>query len=181
MRLVREGNFYTNDIVEIRGCLGIEDSRELKVNGRPPLSLDTLQHTILLILANFARYVALRAQAPGKHAPAFLSVKSIVAIIDELTGTEGSLAGRWPGLTFVDVYRSVSELRGFLFKAHGNPNLLESGPRGAGYRVSTPAANLILNGGQEPKGTTWAALFDRVLFPKGGGSGDDQLEARKCG
>ena len=71
----------------------------------------------------------------------------------------------------------MSELRGLFHKAHGNPNLIESGPRKAGYRLSTPADNIILNDSQEPKGTAWAALFDSVLFPKGEVQGMNQDEA----
>jgi hypothetical protein len=103
---VREADAFTNDVVEIRGRLGAEDNRELKINGRPPLKLDHREHSVLLILAYFARYVAEGSRASKKRLSAFVPVNSIVAIIDKLTSAGGSLSGRW--LYPVDVEIRVS-------------------------------------------------------------------------
>src|SRR5207248_1274588 len=37
---IHNGNFFTNDRVEVRGRLGTEDNREMKINGIPPLNLE---------------------------------------------------------------------------------------------------------------------------------------------
>jgi hypothetical protein len=159
---LRDGDFFTNDVVEIRGRIGSKDNRDLKINGRPSFKLDRREHTVLLILAHFARYAARAKQAGKKQLASFLPVSAIVATLIRLTDEGGLLAGRWPYPTYTDVYRCVNKLRSRLLKAGFNSNFIESN-RGAGYRISTPVTNLILGGSQEASEKFWATLLDSAL------------------
>lgn len=160
---IRKMEYFTNDIVEVRGRLGKEDNRQLRINGQPPVKLDRREHTVLLILAYFGRYISDPARASKKHLPAFMPVSAIVGIIDKLTAGGGPLAGLWPYPVDLDVHRCIGSLREVLLESGWNRKLIESGQRGAGYRVSTLASNLFLDEGQEDWEAFWAALFDAVL------------------
>ena len=162
---VRNGDFLTNDVVEICGRLGTDDHRALRINGGPSLKLDRREHAVLLILYHFALHVAETSRGVEKLRAAFLPVNSILAIVLKLTADGGLLAGRWPYPIETDIYKCVNKLRHRVEGAGLNPNLMESARhRGAGYRISTPVNNLILNSGQEPtERLFWRNLFDQVV------------------
>jgi len=160
---MRQEDLLTSDIVEIRGRLGTEDSRELKINGWPPLKLGRREHLVLTVLAQFARYRAQAPQTGRRHLSGFLPVSIIVGVIDQLTGDGGPLSGLWPTPMELDVHRCVGKLRGRLQAASLNPLLIESGQRGAGYRLSTPAGNVVVEDGQAPPKSSWAAFFESVV------------------
>jgi hypothetical protein len=165
---VPTGDFLTIDIVEIRGRLGSDDNRELKINGQPPLRLERREHAILLILGWLAKCAALPPKAGRKPLPAFLPAKVIVQIILRLTAEGGPLAGLWVSPCELDIYRSVNELRRRLRERGFNPKLIESGQRKTGYRLSTPVSHIILNAAEVPREGFWAELFGVVLGGQGG-------------
>jgi hypothetical protein len=146
---IRDGDISTNDVVDTRGRLGTQDSRDLKINGRPPLKLDRREHLVLSVLAQFARYVAEAARADKGQLSAFLAVSAIVPIVFNLTRAGGSLFVLWPAPIESDVFRNINKTESRLRSGGFNLNLIESGHRGTGYRPSTPLDNLILEAGQE--------------------------------
>jgi len=168
----RGEDFLTVDRVEIRGRLGTNDHRELKINNMSPIRLDRREHAVLLILAWLARCAVLAPATSKKPLPAFMPVKTIVAIIDRLTAERGPLAGRWPYAMETDIYRWVNKLRRRLKERGLNPNLIESGQRLAGYRISTPVGRIILDATEQRAEKFWADLFDSVLHVPGG-SGEE--------
>jgi hypothetical protein len=117
----------------------------------------------LLILANYARYVSLRSQNVAKNPSAYLPAAAVAMIIGAMNAEGKPLSGLWPYPTDTDVHRSVSKLRGKLSRARLNASLIESGPRGAGYRLSAPMNNLHLP--EEPANweELWVGLFDAAL------------------
>ncbi|MGD0258900.1 MAG: hypothetical protein ABSD29_03655 [Verrucomicrobiota bacterium] len=169
---IRSGDYLTIDVVEIRGRLGTNDHRELKINTKPPIKLNRREHTLLLILAWLAKCAATASKAGRNQLPAFLPVKAILDIILKLTAEGGLLAGRWPYPIESDIYRCVAKLRRRLRERGFNPNLIESGQRLAGYRLSTPVSNIVLDAAAEPPEKFWAGLFDSVLGARGG-SGEE--------
>jgi hypothetical protein len=158
------GHFATNDILEVWGSLGAEENRAWRVNDKLPQDLQAGEHTVLLILANFGRYVFDPARAAKKHLPLFLPVKSIMAILDDLTAEGRPLFGRWDNPTYANVYRWVSQLRAKLNAPGGSRDLLQTGPRGDGYRISTPPLNLILDDSQEDWRAFWFPVLDAALL-----------------
>jgi len=160
---IHAGDSVTIDVVEIRGRLGTQDHRELKINYKPPLRLDRREHTLLLILAWLAKCADTRSKKGGKQLPAFIPVKAILAIILALTAEGGLLAGRWPYPIEADVYRCISKLRRRLREQGFNPKLIESGQRTAGYRLSTPVNRILVFPADESTVRFWAGLFDPVL------------------
>lgn len=139
------GEFLTNDKVEIRGLLGTNDNRELRINSKPPIRLDRREHAILVILARRAKNNAAVAHTGRNPVPSFVSAKAFVAIIQKFISKEGPLAGLWPYPDETDIYRSVHRLRSYLLEQGFNPNLIESGQKGAGYRLSTPPENIRIS------------------------------------
>ncbi|HOX55994.1 MAG TPA: hypothetical protein P5205_03060 [Candidatus Paceibacterota bacterium] len=167
------GDFATVDKVEIRGQLGTTEQRALKINGKPPLSLNLREHLVLLILGWLAKCSA-KAAASGKgQFPDYLPVGVIVKVILTLTAEGGPVSGRWRVPCELDVYRCVAKLRRRLRELGFSPNLIESGQRLAGYRLSTHVNNIILAVATEQQEKFWANLFQDVL----GGGGVSREEA----
>src|ERR1043165_5982728 len=140
---VQKGAFVTNDIVIVLGRLGTLDHREVRINGNPPLKMERRLHAMLVIWAQFARYASEARQAGREHMPTFLPVKPMLEVIKRLSGVGGPLAGQWRAPTADDVHRLVGKLRDLLEEAGLNRNLIESGPPGTGYRISSLPSTLI--------------------------------------
>src|ERR1043166_743083 len=156
---IHAGHFATNDILEVWGSLGAKENRAWRVNDKLPQDLQAGEHTVLLILANFGRYVFDPARAGKKHLPLFLPVKSIMAILDDLTAEGRPLFGRWENPTYANVYRWVSQL---------GARLNAPGARGGDVdRISPPPLNLILDDSQEDWRTFWFPVLDAALLAPG--------------
>lgn len=175
--LICKGDFLTNDIVEIRGRLGSDDRRDLTINGQIPLRLEFREHVILLVLGWLSKCAALPPKPGRSPLPTSAPAKVIVEVLDVLTAEKGPLAGYWNYPSDLDIFRSVSKLRRRLRKRGFNPNLIQSGPRNVGYRLSTPASQIIVRVVDEPWAGFWAQLFD-ALFGGRGGSGEASSRSR---
>ena len=169
------GDYLTFDRVEIRGRVGTDENREVKINFKPPVRLDRREHAVLTMLARLARCAAIAAKTGGKPLPAFLPVRVMVAIIDGFCRPGGRLAGRWPYPMEADIHRTVHKLRGRLGDLGFNPNLIESGQRFAGYRLSTPPSKISVDPAED---AFWTALFYAVLRAQAQrGSGEEGAAA----
>lgn len=115
----------TNSIVRIAG------RQHPSVNGKP-LKLTLHAFTVLLLLA--ARAI----ESPGD----FFSTEDIVKEIETRGDLLGELELSWQKPTGGEVHSAVSALRKTLAKQRLNRNLIESVP-GKGYRLSTPAMNIV--------------------------------------
>ena len=129
---VREGDYWSNDIVELRGDLRKSGSWELKINGAKPLKLNRRSAMVFRILASYALLPG-KQNRKSKRRP--LPVAIIVEAILSLTADGTALAGFWPSPSETDVHRTVYKIRGRL-RQEGHSILIESGPRMAGYRIS---------------------------------------------
>jgi DNA-binding response OmpR family regulator len=135
-------DFATNDIV--RASL----RQAPRVNGRP-LDLGTHGLTLLLLLAARAK----RIQGD------FLSTEEIVLALEHERRTLGAMRMSWETPTKASVYSAVTEIRAALEKNGLNGNLIEL-VTGKGYRLSTPAMNIIIDApGSDGLGElTWKSL-----------------------
>jgi len=137
---IRKQGLKTNDIIVIAGDQDGAKKRELTINGADPLQLERREFVFLLVLA-------LERKAGG----GYLSVKEILDRIQEKNiqsnAKEGLDAdeGFWPYPTPADIYTLVSGLRGKLTVLGHAADLIENGLRGAGYRLSTRAANVSVS------------------------------------
>jgi len=161
----------------IHGGLGAKDHCELRVNDEPPIRVERREHTLLLILAWFAKCSAAASQEGPNALPPFLPAKVIAEIVYRLTLGGGPLAGRWPYPTADDIYHSANEIRGLLDRRGLNRTLIETGERPSGYRLSTPARNITLKDAG-PSQKFWATMFASVL-PSRGGSAEENSGSEK--
>jgi hypothetical protein len=162
---VREGGYMSNDILELGGALNKPATWGLAVNGGKPFKLQRRPFLLLGILFAFG----LRLDQPtDKSKRRFLPTETIADAIERLTAESSPFAGFWQFPTANEVHRTVHKFREKLRKA-GNSMLVESGDRGAGYRISVPQANLVLNEGAAVFGT---ALREVMKLPRQGGSGE---------
>ena len=139
-------NLLTNDIVKISG------RQPPRVNGKP-LALKTHARTVLLFLATQA------IDHPGDY----FSTDDIVLAIERRGRALGELKMSWNQPTPGQIFSAVSQLRSALGKNRLNENLVES-VRGKGYRLSTPAMNILYD---FPGGENLARLSEGP-FPRGG-------------
>ena len=139
---LRKERLRANDVVVLRGSVGPQDTRELLVNGHDPIRLKRREFLFMQVLAN-------ERQAGG----GFLSVHELVERIQAETNRINKTnkrvdaqtdpnEGFWVTPTAEDLYTIVFDLRAKLRAAGLNDELIENGPRGKGYRLSTPAANI---------------------------------------
>lgn len=150
-------DFATNDIVRA------SVRQAPRVNGRP-LELGTHGLTLLLLLAGRAK------KAQGD----FLSTEEIVQALDYERRTLGEMGISWETPTKGSVYSAVAEIRMMLLKSGLNGNLIEL-VSGKGYRLSTPAMNIIIDApGADGLGRLTLKPFD-------GGNGDSlPADRRPC-
>lgn len=119
-------DFLTNDIVKLRG------RQAPRVNGRP-LKLSTHGQTLLLLLA--ARAV----KYPGDY----FTAEDLVLAIERGRRILGDLRLSWDRPTPGHVYSAISNVRAALQKRKLNEALVER-VTGKGYRLSTPAMNVVI-------------------------------------
>ncbi|PWU21227.1 MAG: hypothetical protein C5B50_02250 [Verrucomicrobia bacterium] len=151
--------------LEIRGRPGIGDQCEVRINKAPIIVLQGRERLVFLVLARFAKWLAAASPADRKSLPLFIRAKVIAEILDKLTTADGPMPGRrWRYPMDVDVHRSIGELRGLL---KTNSNLIETGPRPAGYRLSPRINQIILKDAGLPE-KYWSAMFNSQLRKRGG-------------
>jgi hypothetical protein len=142
--------YLTNDIVEIYGGFDRNAFRELRVNGRS-VRLDRSQYLLLRTLVRHARKNWRRNSRLQSDSERFLPVDEILREIDRLKAAHPKLGDVWNDATFTTIHHVVGKLRDKLTKAKLNKFLLESGPGGAGYRISTRPGNITLHPGNGEK------------------------------
>jgi len=141
--LVAEG-YKTNDRVDLSGGLGRNMLKRARVSGAPPIYLDQRQFLVLFILVcHGLTQKGLPAPFPVLGAP-FLSGAVILKGIDRFQELAGASLSVLANAIDADIARVVYALREKLRKNGLNPNLIETGPRGTGYRLSTPPANVTV-------------------------------------
>lgn len=119
--------YLTNDIVNISW------HQPPRVNGRP-LKLSTHGLTALLLLAERA------VEFPGDYVP----TEDIILAIEKGKRLLGNLKMSWNNPTPNQVHAAVNNVRRAIRKTGLNPDLVES-VQGKGYRLSTPAMNIVIN------------------------------------
>jgi hypothetical protein len=145
IREITEAGFLTNDIVQLTGGFGKEDTRQMKINGQPAIKLDRREFAVMLVLAKHA--VSTRVSPDDRPQRVYLPVKQILAEVDKLNKAPKESATdfwfwRYPSAD--DVRRCISRLRKRIHEVGGNERLIESAPqRGGGYRLSTAWWNVI--------------------------------------
>lgn len=130
MKPLRAGNYPTNDLVYLQCDLRGGVNGTLYVNGLEPIDLRPKQIVVLLLLVQCM--------------PEYMSAEDIAQLVtterDRLLLKEGCcpLEQWWRYPVAEDVRRAVCQVRTALKRRKGNQNLIESGPRGLGYRIGTP-------------------------------------------
>ena len=142
---LQEHGYMTNDWVHVSGGFKAPE-RHLKINGRPKIHLTKAEFFLFLILAAHGRSLqglsAPRQIMGGK----FLGAEDIIRAVDAWRIVEPRLTSFWTQATFNDVHRAVSELRKKIRLSGGNPNIIETGPKGEwGYRLSTSPFNVTID------------------------------------
>ena len=120
-------DYLTNDIVNIHW------HQPLRVNGRP-LKLSSHGRTLLLLLA------ARATEFPGDCMP----TEDIIAALVRGKRLLGDLRMSWNNPTHAQVHSAVRDVRLALEKNKLNTALVEL-VSGKGYRLSTPAMNVVIN------------------------------------
>ena len=146
IREITEAGFLTNDIVQLTGGLGKEDTRQMKINGLPAIKLDRREFGVMLVLAKHA--VSTRHLLDRPPQPVYLAINDILDEVENLNkarGKSGMDPEFWRDPSAEDVRRCVFSLRKKIREAGGNERLVESAPqRGGGYRLSTAWWNVIV-------------------------------------
>ena len=136
-------HYLTNDLVEIVGDFSDPD-REFKLNGRTIPGLDQRESIVIRKLAENSAALQKLSEPEALEASTFVSVKDILAEIKAMRDDGRLTDEQWPYPGAEDVHKAVARLRESIRSVHGNQFLIESGPRGAGYRLSTPSANVLI-------------------------------------
>ena len=140
---IMENNYLTNDIIDIRGGFN-SVIRELKINGRIILELDQREFAVARLLAEYSLALGRSPDPAAAELTTFLPVKRMLAEIERMREAGQILFAQWRTPMETDVHRAVSRLRKNIAAAKGNPNLIETGPHLAGYRLSTPWKNISI-------------------------------------
>ncbi len=120
-------HFRTNDVVRVTGL------QSPRVNGKA-LDLSTHGLTLFLLLAERAK------AAEGD----FVSSDDIIKALQAGQRVLGHMKMSWDSPSKAAIYTAVSDLRRVLRKSRLNENLIELA-NGKGYRLSTPAMNIIID------------------------------------
>jgi hypothetical protein len=131
--------YATNDLVTLQGSFHA-GQKELRVNGAA-FDLDLREFLFLYVLGR--RLLKLAAEEDAA-ASSFLTIKEILDDIKAVRVEQRIPEDRWRYPVPEDIRRVVNSLRNKITAAKGNENLIESGQRGGGYRLSTAAWNLDL-------------------------------------
>jgi len=159
LKEIREEKLLTNDNVEIFGGLGENDLRLLRVNGSDWLPLERREFILLKILEKHA-LDRREARNTLQHVPdSFLRVSVIINRVDALRASRKELGEFWVDIIDTDIHRVVSELRAKLSRRGLNPNLIETGPHHAGYRLSCRVGGILP--GLGPDGGVTLSLVPR--------------------
>jgi hypothetical protein len=134
--IMAEG-YKTNDLVTLSGGLG--GAKELRLNALV-LELDAREFMLLFILGRAAKRRA-SGQVPGPHSM-FVPVADILAEVERVRQTQPALQDLWRYPVAEDIRKAVFSLRAKIESGRGNVNILESGQRGVGYRLSTAPRNI---------------------------------------
>lgn len=133
--------YLTNDVVDIRGGFRKQDPHELRINGTS-IDLDRREYVLIYVLGCQARTrkgLSSPRRVPGGP---FLSTSQILDEIDRIKQDNAALDDTLQDVIYTDLHRIVFDLRKKIADALANPNLIQTGPRGAGYRLSTLAWNV---------------------------------------
>jgi DNA-binding winged helix-turn-helix (wHTH) protein len=119
--------FVTNDLVRIAG------RRLAKVNGKD-VKLGDHAFTVLVLLAEHG------IKSPG----GYVSMDGLLLAIGNSKRRLGELGMSWVEPTPAAVYRAVCQLRSALTAVGLDESVIDSG-RGLGYRLNTPATNILID------------------------------------
>jgi hypothetical protein len=130
---LRDMGFQTNDLVELV-CTEWYGRKTLRINGSDLLNLRFRPYLLMEVLTRKA------IELPGE----FIRCTDLIDEIEILAGGLSNPRGQplWQNPTYQEVYRQICALRSTIQRGGGNPNLIERGPRGTGYRLSTPSFNI---------------------------------------
>lgn len=150
--ILAEG-YHVGDKVFLRGGPRPHILRRLRVNGRAPVYLDNREFLILFILACHGKTLKGLPCPFPVEGDEFLSAAEILDAIDRFKASRPSV----PYEVFQDaidseITRVISDLRKNRLQPKGiNPQLIETGPRGTGYRLSAPPGNVTLDLVERPR------------------------------
>lgn len=135
--------FHTNDRLVIRERLSRPGPATLQVNNLPAVNLGRRGLLLLKILV-FHSYTQAGLSTPRKVGDAlYLPVAEIIATIETILAEEG-VTDLYRNAVDKDILGVIYQLREGITQMGGNRNLIQHGPRGTGYRLSTPASNILL-------------------------------------
>jgi hypothetical protein len=138
---MRAQGYKTNDIVEIPvNILEALQASEIHVNG-VAVDLEARETLLMFVLARQAKRLGRSQEVNSPSTAKFLSVSSIIEEIDRLK-EEAGLGDMWQNAIDTDVHKAISSLRSKLEIAGLSRSLIE-GKRRNGYRLSTPAWNIM--------------------------------------
>lgn len=153
VKLRETGRYSTFDLVEIDGSWDSPGRFLLRVNGGKVPTHSRAEQVMVLLLVEHARLVAAR-----KGVPVYVPAKSMVTLVEELTREGAPLTRSWQPV-YSEFYHAVSNVRSKLSSKRLNPHLIESGEKGAGYRLSTPFVCISYAGCKRYGEEFWAGLF----------------------
>ncbi len=136
-----KADYKDNEHISITGDRFGAQKKEVVVNGSTEIRVDRREFLVLAILAEECR-----------KSDAFLSMDDIVERITTVNELFNRLNHRlheermfWPYPCECDVYAAVKRLRTKLNANGGKAELLESGGRAKGYRLTLPSKNVELS------------------------------------
>jgi len=134
----------SNDIIVLGGGTQADKTaRHVRINAIPPITLGRREYVILLVLCRHRLGLLEGLEAiDQKFMPAADIVKEIEHIKTRAVGLKEDEWWRYP--MPADVYKTVHSIRMKLDNAGANPRLIESGPRGTGFRLGTAERNIVL-------------------------------------
>ena len=139
---VQAENYATNDLVTLIGSFH-SGRKELRVNAAV-FDLDLREFLLLYVLSRRLKKLGGTEDAPANPPTPFLTLNEILQEIEAVRTEQRIPEDRWRYPSVEDIRRVVSVLRSRIAQAKGNENLIESGQRGEGYRLSTAPWNLDL-------------------------------------
>jgi len=119
--------FLANDLVLLCG------RHAVRVNATP-LKLGSHAFTMLVLLAE-------RALTPSGE---LFATEDVISTLERSRRRLGALGLSWGNPTDLSIFKAVCALRAALTRAGLNPRLVES-VRGQGYRLNTPAMNVLVD------------------------------------
>ena len=142
--LIKEG-YKTDDKVYLEGGLHRGVLKKVRISGTPPIYLNTRQFLVWLVLGCHNLSIK-KAIAPFSiETGPFIKASQILEAIDRIKALAGFPIRAFEYAIDADVTRVIATIRVALRKNRNNPNLIEKGPYGFGYRLSTRPRNVHIS------------------------------------